>query len=99
MYKFIRNHILTILNGFEKEVERTSNRVAFDRYLSDYFRTHKSVGSNERSEISEKVYALLRYSVLLDYMVKGDRAWDKKLEAIFTPYFYEAKDRDSKIPM
>jgi hypothetical protein len=79
MYKFIRNHILTILNSFEKELHRTNNRVAFDRYLSEYFRTHKSVGSNERSEISEKVYAMLRYSVLLDHIVRKDRSWEKKL--------------------
>lgn len=99
MYKFIRNHILTILNGFEQELQRSNNRAAFDRYLSEYFRTHKSVGSDERAEISEKAYALMRYSVLLERIVSNPRSWEQKLEAIFTKHFYDVKERDTRLPL
>lgn len=71
MHKFIKKHILTVLDNFSYELKDSSNRVALDRYLSFYLKSHKSLGSDERSEISEKVYALMRYKILLDYLVRG----------------------------
>lgn len=99
MYKFVRNHILTILNNFEHELQRSNQRLAFDRFLSEYFRSHKSVGSDERAEISEKVYALLRYSILLERLVSNPRSWEQKLEAIFTKHFYDVKEKDTRLPL
>ena len=63
--------------------------MALDRYLSYYLKSNKSLGSDERSEIAEKVYALMRYKVLLDYLARGNHHnWDTKIDLLFKPEFF-----------
>lgn len=46
MIKYARTHIINILNNFEHELQDSNKRVALDRYLSYYMRSHKSIGSD-----------------------------------------------------
>ena len=61
-------------------------------------KSNKNIGSDERSEISEKVYSLMRYRVLLDYLVRGKKEdWSKKLDVLYKPEFFDAM-KSSEIP-
>lgn len=61
MKSFCDTHILAFLKAW--------NQISpLDQSLSDYFRAHKSLGSHDRREIGEAVYALIRWKSLFDYL-------------------------------
>ncbi len=59
---FCDTHILAFL----KEWNGSSKPLDFS--LSTYFRTHKSLGANDRRTIGEAIYALIRWKTLFDQL-------------------------------
>lgn len=57
---FCTVHTIAFLKGWDG-----SNK-PLDRSLSDYFRSHKSLGSHDRKTIGEWIYSLIRWKSLFD---------------------------------
>ena len=72
--EFRLHHLLNFLNSWNG---------ALDLAMSEYFRSHKSIGSKDRAEISEAVYFLIRWKRLIDYKLKNPD-WDKRVQLINT---------------
>lgn len=61
---FCDHHILAFLADFE------SSKIGMqplDLSLSQYFKTHKSLGSNDRKTIGETLYGMVRWKSLIDH--------------------------------
>jgi len=73
---FRQFHLFQILNQFEKD------SLPLDRFLNQYFRSHIALGSNDRKFISETVYGIVRWQLLLDNL-GPDRPTAETRYAIF----------------
>lgn len=71
---FRQNHLLKILEKFEKE------KLPLDVFLSFYFRANKSIGSKDRKFIAESIYKLIRWAGLVDYYCQKPLTWEKRLD-------------------
>lgn len=70
---FRKHHLLQILSAFEKLT------LPLDVFLRNYFRQHTAVGSKDRKEICEAIYAMIRWLALIDYISKKNLISDKSL--------------------
>jgi len=85
MYINFRNsHLLSILKTFEGQ------NLPLDRFLSNYFKENKAVGSHDRKYIAETVYTVVRWKGLLDFFCKGGISWEKRVATLenFHPESY-----------
>ncbi|MBM3191616.1 MAG: RsmB/NOP family class I SAM-dependent RNA methyltransferase [Chlamydiae bacterium] len=76
MKNFRTYHLINILNAFD------TSFLPLDVFLSQFFRSHKAIGSKDRSYICEKIYALIRWKSLLDYFCKKPVTWEKRLQLL-----------------
>lgn len=59
---FCDHHISAFFATFEQ------GQKPLDLALSDYFRTHKSIGAHDRRQIGEIVFGMVRWKTLIDYL-------------------------------
>lgn len=57
---FCQNHIIAFFKGW------SDSKQPLDLALSEYFRSHKSLGSHDRRAIGDTVYTLIRWKSLFD---------------------------------
>jgi len=76
MKNFREHYLLTILDEFDLST------LPLDVFLSKFFRSHKSIGSKDRSYICETLYMLIRWKGLLDYLCSKPITWKKRLDAL-----------------
>ena len=67
--KFIKDHIIFLHSQYLSQKHQI-HLPPLDKFLRSYFKKYKSIGSSERSLISEKIFSLVRYEYLLSYMTK-----------------------------
>jgi 16S rRNA C967 or C1407 C5-methylase (RsmB/RsmF family) len=89
---FRQYHLLQVLQEYD------SKKTAFDRLLSNYFFTHKSLGSHDRKYLYETAYAIIRNKGLIDSFLTSPVTWEKRLS------WYEKEDlnkylKDTSIPL
>lgn len=84
------HHLLELMKNYEQ------GRLPLDVQMANYFRSHKALGSKDKSFIAERAYGLLRWKGLLDYLIK-DSSWEARLKCYETADF-EALFRDPSIP-
>lgn len=68
---FRSHHILEILSSYDQ------SRKPLDILLSDYFRTHKAIGSKDRTFIYETIYSMIRWKSLLEWYTTPPVSWNK----------------------
>jgi len=73
---FRKHHLHTILE------EGAASTLPLDAFLSDYFRGHRAIGSKDRREICEAVYAIIRNRSLIDYHLQKPITWADRAEAL-----------------
>lgn len=89
---FREHHLLTILSEYE------SQQLPLDRFLKDYFRFHKAIGSKDRKVLCENIYSMVRWKGLLDYLCDKPTSWEaryQKLSQIKPDHFFD----DEQIPL
>lgn len=89
---FREHHLFTILSEYEAQL------LPLDRFLSEYFRAHKAVGSKDRKVLCENIYSIIRWKGLLDYLCCKPISWEARYQKFmqFSPdRFFE----DSEIPL
>ena len=75
MKPFRKHHLLSALDGAD------NSPAPLDRFLAAYFREHKAVGSKDRREICDTLYAMVRLRGLLDSQCQAPITWEKRLDA------------------
>lgn len=70
---FRESHLLQIHKRFEQQ------NLPLDLFLSRYFKSYKSLGSNDRKWIATSLYSMIRWQGLLEYLGKGAPSWETKL--------------------
>jgi len=88
---FREHHLLTLLEEYNKQT------LPLDRFLSDYFRSHKALGSKDRSFIAETVYSLMRWQGLLDHWCKAPHSWERRYQA-YQSFDINKAIHDKEIP-
>jgi 16S rRNA C967 or C1407 C5-methylase (RsmB/RsmF family) len=63
---FCKNHVIAFFKSWKNSSQ------PLDLSLSDYFRSHKSLGSHDRRYIGETVYSLVRWKSLFDQVDPED---------------------------
>lgn len=66
-------HLINLLENY------SSSNCPIDIAICEYFRAHKALGSKDRYEISETVYALVRWQILLDALSQ-EISWQERLK-------------------
>lgn len=89
---FREHHLLELLYGYD------SQALPLDRYMSDYFKAHKALGSKDRAEIAETVYGIVRWRALIDHLIKHPITWENRVET-FKKGNLESYLKDSSIPL
>ena len=84
MTPFRDHHLLSFLDTWG---ERGG---ALDAALSDYFRSHKALGSKDRAEISEKVYHQVRWKLLPEGADPADEKLPFPIRVSAPPALWEA---------
>lgn len=82
--KFPEYHLFQALKQFE------SQHLPLDLFLRHYFLAHKALGSKDRQLISEAVYGMIRWRLLLDYLIGIHPSWEKRYGVfrVFQPNNY-----------
>ncbi len=88
---FREYHLIEILNQFDYQP------LPIDLFLSQYFRTHKSIGAKDRQVIAESAYGLMRWKNLLEYAT-GSKDWQKLLALYKSEAFTDCQN-DSSLPL
>lgn len=89
---FREHHLFTILSEYENQL------LPLDRFLKEYFRFHKAIGSKDRKVLCENIYSLVRWKGLLDYLCDQPISWEtryQKLVQIKPDHFFD----DAQIPL
>lgn len=89
---FREHHLLELLYGYD------SQTLPLDRFMSDYFRAHKALGSKDRGDIAETVYGIVRWKSLIDHVGKHSVDWEKRVE-IYKEGKLESYLNDDSIPL
>ncbi len=89
---FRKYHLLQVFKEYDEK------KTAFDRLLSNYFFTHKSLGSHDRKYLYETAYAIIRNKGLIDSFLTSPITWEKRLA------WYEKEDlnkylKDPSVPL
>jgi len=91
MKEFRQHHLIQLLQAYEE------HKSPLDVAICHYFRSHKSLGSKDRADISDRAYQLIRWLPLIDFLA-GDPSWEKRIELLnsFNPLKYV---EDCNIPI
>lgn len=87
---FCDHHISVILESYAKSEK------PLDLLLSEYFRSHKSIGSHDRKAIGETLYGMVRWKTLIDRFSGTDHGLDRL--ACYRNISIEQCRQDSTIP-
>jgi len=82
---FKEYHLFRILEEFQKST------LPLDAFLSQYFRTHKAVGSKDRKFIADTVYGIIRWRGLLDQFEKP-ASWETRYRCFQKSLHLNTKD-------
>lgn len=63
-------------------MQKQSRATPIDLFIRNYFKSHKSLGPNDRLKISDSIYSLIRYKDLLDYGNSKKFGWEKRIEVL-----------------
>lgn len=89
---FCEHHLFSILETYDKQ------SYPLDLFLHHYFRTHKALGSKDRGFISEKVYSLIRWRGLLEYLSPTLSSWEQRY-CLFQEIDLDKIIHDQTIPL
>lgn len=70
---FCDHHICAFLQNF------TDNTKPLDIALSEYFKSHKSIGAHDRRAIGETIYGMTRWKSLIDYYCSSSSTPSERL--------------------
>jgi 16S rRNA (cytosine967-C5)-methyltransferase len=87
---FCDHHICVILEDYSQ------NDKPLDLLLSQYFRSHKSIGANDRRVIGETLYGMIRWKTLIDHCSRSSHSLDRL--SCYRTISLEACTNDTKIP-
>ena len=73
-YPFREFHLFQILEGFSQ----VGKRFPLDRFLSNYFRSNRSVGSKDRKVICQTIYDMIRWRGALDHLSERPLTWQSR---------------------
>ncbi len=73
-FQFDEFHLLQILQGFSNQ------HLPLDLYLNHYFRAHKSLGAKNRRFIASTIYGIIKWQLLLDYLLGKNISWERRYE-------------------
>lgn len=68
---FCDHHICVILESY------SASEKPLDLLLSEYFRSHKSIGAHDRRLIGETLYGMIRWKTLIDHFAYSDYPVDR----------------------
>jgi 16S rRNA (cytosine967-C5)-methyltransferase len=71
---FCDYHILAFLKEFDSP---QGGKKPLDLLLSDYFKSHKSLGSKDRKIVGETIYGMVRWKSLIDYTASSPSPLDR----------------------
>lgn len=71
---FREHHLFTLLEAYEQQA------LPLDLFISNYFKTNKSLGPKDRGFIAESAYSMIRWLALLDYLSTKPATWDKRFK-------------------
>ncbi len=74
-HSFREHHLFTILDLYEKQSH------PLDLFLKNYFKSHRAVGSKDRKEICDALYAMIRWRSLIDHFCQKPITWKKRYQA------------------
>ncbi|MFN0065650.1 MAG: methyltransferase domain-containing protein [Chlamydiales bacterium] len=69
---FSEYHLFQLLARYETQ------HLPLDLFLSHYFRSHKALGATDRRLISEAVYGMIRWKILIDHLIDKSPSWEKR---------------------
>lgn len=69
-------HLLKILQEFD------SQTLPLDLFISLYFRKNSALGSKDRAAISDKIYSIIRWKGLVDYLSPKPVNWEVRLQVL-----------------
>ncbi len=78
-FSFPEYHLFQLLRRFDNQY------LPLDLFLRHYFRAHKALGANDRRIISEAVYGMTRWRLLLDHLIGTSTTWERRY-AIFSQF-------------
>jgi hypothetical protein len=87
-----KNHIVKILETFDKEHIGYGKNVPIDIHLRKYFLSYKTVSNIDREYIYNQINNLIRYRTLLDFVLKEPLTWEKRLDFYFSDKFDKQLD-------
>jgi len=91
LLSFRDHHLLTLLNDYEDQ------KLPLDLFVRNYFKSHSALGSKDRGEIAETLYALIRWQRLLDHLIGSECGWPQRL-ICFRKGAWKASIEDKSIP-
>ncbi len=87
---FCDHHISVILESYAQSEK------PLDLLLSEYFRSHKSIGANDRRLIGETLYGMVRWKSLIDHFTRTSHPLDRL--SCFRKISLELCAQDPSIP-
>lgn len=87
---FCDHHISAILDDSAKSAK------PLDLLLSEYFRSHKSIGAHDRRTIGETLYGMVRWKTLIDHCSRSEHSLDRL--SCFRNISLDLCRQDSSIP-
>lgn len=84
-------HLLKALEEYE------ASSLPLDLVLNFYFRNNKALGSKDRAEIAETLYALVRWKGLLDSTIQKNGGWPERL-AVYKEFGIQALRQKGDLP-
>ncbi len=73
---FREYHLFNILSEYERQT------LPLDRFLKEYFRFHKAIGSKDRKVLCENIYSMIRWKGLLDYLCNKPISWEARYQKL-----------------
>lgn len=89
---FREHHLLNMLQAYDAQ------QLPLDLFMSNYFRTHKALGSKDRAFIADTAYGMIRWQGLLDHLCGQYPLWDKRLNIYLNEDLSKHKE-DESIPL
>ncbi len=85
---FREHHLIQLLTAYGEQ------NLPLDLHVSYYFRDNKALGSNDRAELAELVYGIIRWKALLDFLSPGPFSWETRIDTFkrINPLDYLDKD-------
>lgn len=88
---FREHHFLTLLESYSEQT------LPPDIFISDYFRSHKALGSKDRAFIAETMYAMIRWQGLIDHLSPSS-SWSDRYHT-WLNLDIEALQKNEEIPL